>query len=939
MKQLQRLFSAFIMVFAVLIIPSYKTNAQNSDQPIPMDDSVRTGTLSNGMKYYIRRNVKPEHRAELRLVVDAGSMEEDDDQQGLAHFNEHISFDGTGEFKKNDIINFLESSGVKFGADLNAYTSFDETVYMMQVPTDSEKVFDKAIQIMYDWTHLNLFDSAEIENERGIVISERRLGLGAFQRMNDQYWPVLFKGSKYASRIPIGKLDVLQHCSHATLKQFYLDWYRPELMAVVAVGDFDVNKMEQMIKTKFGDVPDKPNPRPLVPFQVPDNKKLLIAKATDKEAPYTAIQIEIKHDKTYTRTIADYRRDITYDLFSMMLNNRLLGLQKQINPPFFYSRTTISGLVRTKDAFSAVVLVKDSGVETGLTRLLGVLEKVKRYGFTPGELERVKKDFMRSKETAVKEEDKTESRKYVSEYVNAYLEKEPVPSSDFVYTFCKNNLDNISLGEVNKVAGDWITNKGRNTVIIIQAPQKDSALLPSDETIRSIFNKVKKAHITPYVDRMPNSPLMAAKPVPGTILAEKQIKELGITEWQLSNNVKVVLKPTDFKNDEVLFSAYRWGGTSIASDKDYMSASMSAQIEDESGIGSFNSTVLEKTLAGKVVQVSPNMQDLSQGFNGSFSPQDMETAFQLMNLHFTQPRKDDTAFSALIAQMKGFVQNRSNDPSSVFADTIQTIMSSYNYHRRPLTVNLLNEIDENKVFNFYKENFSDVGGFTFFFIGSFKPDSIKQFVETYLASLPEGSGEHKWKDEGVRYPTGIVSKTVTKGKEPKSSVQLVFTGPAKFSLTDARNMEALSSLLSIKLREQLRQKMGDVYGVGARGTISHYPKEEYRFNINFGCAPEKVNDLIDATFKMIDSVKQFGAGDVNIQKIKETFHRQREVDMKDNKFWLNAILQAYKDDENLNDILTFDKWVDSLTNDDFKRLATEYFNMDNYAKFILVPEQ
>jgi zinc protease len=939
MKHLQKLSGIGIVLFFTLAATSFKTIAQSMDSPIPMDDSVRTGTLSNGMKYYIRRNVKPEHRAELRLAVNAGSMEENDDQQGLAHFNEHVSFDGTGEFKKNDIINFLESSGVKFGADLNAYTSFDETVYMIQVPTDSEMVFKKAFQIIYDWTHLNLFDSIEIEKERGIVISERRLGLGAFQRMRDQYWPVLFKDSRYADRLPIGKLDVLENCKHSTLKQFYLDWYRPELMAVIAVGDFDINKVEKMIKEKFSEVPSKPNSRPLVPFQVPDNKDLLIAKATDKESPYTILEIEVKHDKEHTLTLANYRRDLTYELFSSMLNSRLQELQKSATPPFLVAQTNIGGLVRTKDDFSAFGLVKEGGVETGLYTLLTEVERVKRYGFTPGEFDRAKKDLLRTKQTAVEEKDKTESRKIVNKYVQAYLEKEPVPSADFEYSFCQRNLDGIKIEEVNNVAKEWITDNGQNTVIIIQAPQKDSASLPSDDTIRNIYNKVKKENISPYADKTSNLPLMATKPSPGKVIDEKQIKELGITEWKLSNGVKIVLKPTDFKNDEVLFNAYRWGGSSLAPDRDDMSASSAAEIEDEAGIGPFSSPTLEKMMAGQIIAVSPQMEEFSQGFNGNFSPQDMETAFQLINLYFTQPRKDDTAFHAFMDQQRGFIQNRSADPSNAFRDTVEVTMSQYNYRRRPYTVNLVNEIDENKAFDFYKQQFSDAGDFTFFFVGNFKPDNIKPLVEMYLGSLPSGNSTHAWKDVGIRPPTGVISKTVVKGKEPKSSVQITFSGPCQYTRKNTRDMEALSSLLSIKLREQLRQEMSGVYGVGARGLLSHYPKEEYRFTISFGCAPERVNELVDATYKMIDSVKQFGAGDINLRKIKETLHRQHEVDVKDNKFWLGAISQSYKDNLDLMDILNFDTWVDGLTNEDFKRLANQYLNMNNYAKFVLNPEQ
>jgi zinc protease len=937
MKSLFKLYVPLLaFFFAVLVQPIH---AQNLSQPIPMDDSIRTGVLPNGMTYYIRRNHKPENRAELRLAVNVGSMEENDDQQGLAHFNEHMAFDGTQHFKKNEIIDFLEKSGVKFGADLNAYTSFDETVYKIQVPTDSQAIFNKAIQILDDWTYNLEYDSVKIEKERGVVISERRLGLGAFQRMEDKYWPILFKDSRYAERIPIGKLDVLQNCKHATLEQFRLDWYRPELMAVIVVGDFDVNKVEKMVIETFSKTPVKPNARPLVPYPVPDNKELLIAKTTDKEMPYNFIEITVKHDKEHERTLDDMRRDMIHQLFSTMLNDRLQELQKQTPSPFSFAQTDIGELVRTKDAFNAFALVKSGGVDTGLEVLLTAIEKVKRFGFTPTEFDRAKEDLMRQEESQFKEKDKTESKNYVEQYVDAYLEKEPVPGIEFEYAFYKKNIDGIKIDEVNQVAKDWITDNGQNTVIVIQSPQKDSASLPTDAAIKAVYTKVKSEDLKPYVDKTSNKPLMAVMPTAGKVTEEKQIKDLGITEWKLSNGIKVVLKPTDFKNDEVVFNAYRWGGNSLYPDNENISATFSANIEDQAGIGAFNSTTLDKMLQGKIVEVSPQLNELSEGFNGKFSPQDIETAMQLINLYFTQPRKDDTAYGAFMDQMKSFIQNRSDDPSSIFQDTIQTVMSQHSYRRRPMSLNVLNEADENTAFNIYKERFSDAGDFTFFFVGSFTLEQIKPLVELYLASLTVKNEPHSYKDLGIKTPTGVINKTVYKGTEPKSSVQIVFTGPAQYSIKDQRNMQALSNVLDIMLRMQLRQQMSGVYGVYAAGNITHYPKQEYKYTIAFGCDPKMVDTLTKAAFLEIDSLKRFGASDVNLRKIKESFHRERESALKENSFWLNAVSQGYKDNTDVMAILTFDAWVDSLTSDDIKHLANQYFNMSNYAKFILMPEK
>ncbi len=935
MKKIFSLFSLAVILLA-LVQPAV---AQNLDKPIPNDSLLRTGTLPNGMKYYIRKNVKPEKRAELRLAVNAGSVLENDDQQGLAHFNEHMAFNGTKNFAHNDIVNFLELSGVKFGADLNAYTSFDETVYMLQVPTDSEKIFNKGFQILEDWSHNLSFDSVEIDKERGVVISERRLGLGAFQRMQNEYWPILFQNSRYADRVPIGKLDILENSKHSTLKQFYKDWYRPDLMAVIAVGDFDVDKVEKMIKEKFGAIPARKDERPRTFYDVPDSKSLLIAKATDKENPYNIIELVYKHAKQHTRTLADMKRDMISEMFSGMLNGRLQELQKQSNPPFLFANAGIGGLVRTKDAFTGYAAVKDSGMMAGIEALLTECERVKRFGFTATELDREGKKLLRRAEKEAKEKDKTESKNYVGDYVQAFLEDEPVASAKFNYDFYKQYIGTITLDDVNRVGKEWITSNGENAVIVIQSPSKDSALMPSDNTIRSVFESVQKKELKPYVDKTSNKPLMATKPAPGKVVAEKEIKELGITEWTLSNGIKVVVKPTDFKNDEIAYNSYRWGGTSLYPDKDYMSASNAAAIVDESGIGQFNSTSLEKMLSGKIVSVSPNIGELSEGLRGKCSPQDLETAMQLINLYFTQPRKDDTAFNAYISQNKGLLENRSVDPASAFSDTVGVTMSSYNFRHRPTTIATLSEIDLNRAFDIYKERFADAGGYTFFFVGSFKPAELKALVETYIGSLPAKQTNPMWKDVGVVTPKGLINKTVNRGKEPKATVQLIFSGPFEYTRKNRMDMQALSALLSIKLREELREEMSGVYGVGANGSATHYPKQEYKFAIYFGCAPERVEELLTAAFKEIDSVKNFGCTDINLQKIKETFKRQREVDLKDNNFWLSAITQNYQNNENILDILEFNKYVDGLTSDDFKRLAKLYFNMNNYAKFVLMPEK
>lgn len=931
---------AFLSVFALIFTFNiHLALGQDMNKPIPLDPNIRTGKLPNGMTYYIRRNAKPENRAELRLVEDAGSMEENDDQQGLAHLTEHMAFNGTKHFKGNDIINFLESSGVKFGADLNAYTSFDETVYMLQVPTDSAAVFKKGFLILNDWAHNLLFDSVEVEKERGVVISERRLGLGAFERMRRKYWPIMFNDSRYADRIPIGKLNILEHCKHSALIQFYKDWYRPNLQAVVAVGDFNVDSVEKLIKDEFSSIPAKKDPRPRVDYPVPDTKQLLISEVTDKEMPYNMIQLIYKHDKEPITTLADFKREFIHNLYTTMLNSRLKELQQSANPPFMFSYVDIGDLVRTKDAYTAFAMTPSGGAKRGLETLMEENERVRRFGFTATELERGKKEMMRDIENRLAEKDKTASKDYVDDIVSNFLEKQADPSIEYTDEFAKKYMGAITMDDVNKVSEDWITTNGQNAVIVIQAPQKDSANLPSEDTIRKMFTDVQKMKLEPYKDRVTNKPLMAKKPTAGKIVSEKQIKELGVTEWTLSNGVKVVLKPTDFKNDEVLFSAYRWGGTSLVPDKEYTSATYAASIENQSGIGDFDAPTLDKMLTGKVVQVAPTLGELSEGFSGNFSPKDMETAFQLMNLYFTNPRKDDTAYQAFMDQQKGFIQNQSLDPMSALRDTSEVVMSQYHYRRRPLTLATLGEVNENDAFNVYKQAFSDADGFTFYFVGSFKPEDIKPYVETYLGGLPSKKADHMWKDIGVKRATGVITRNIYKGTEPKSTVEMLFTGPFDYNSKNVLGMDALSQLLSIRLREQLRENMSGVYGVFSKGFASHYPKQQYTFIIYFGCDPKMADTLVNAAMMEVDSVKKFGASEVNMRKIKETFKRQREVDMKENRFWLNTLSEYDKDNENALDVLNYDKVVDALTSDQMKALANQYFNMKNYAKFVLKPQK
>jgi len=924
---------------ALLLLISASAQTSDLTKPLPFDANVRTGTLPNGMKYFIRKNARPEKRAELRIAVNTGSTMENDDQQGLAHFCEHMAFNGSKNFKKNELVDYLESIGTKFGPHLNAYTSFDETVYMLRIPTDSQVYVDKGMQILEDWAHNLSFDTVEINKERGVVIEEWRLGQGAQERMRNKYWPILFKDSRYEVRLPIGKKDILQNAPYDKLISFYKDWYRPDNMAVVLVGDFDIDKMEAMVKQHFSSIPNPTNERKVQQWPVPDHKELRIAKATDKEAPYTLIQIMYKHNKEPFKTEGDYRNHMMYGLYNGMMGNRLQELAKQSDPPFSFANTSYGGLVRTKNAYASFAVVKDQGIERGIETLITENERVRRFGFTQSELDRQKKSMMRRMESSFADKDKTESANLTREYISYFLAGEPAPGIAYELELYKKYLNGITLEEVNALCKQWLNATGENCSIVLQAPDKAEVVLPSDEKIKNILTSAAKMDIKPYVDKVSDKPLLAKKPAPGKIVSEKHNDEFDYTELTLSNGAKAIYKKTEFKNDQVLLSATSFGGSSLYSEKDDINANYATAIVQNSGIGEFNQTQLEKYMQGKIARLFNYIGETQEGLSGSASPQDLETLMQMVYLRFTAPRKDVDGFNSFIAQQKSFLENGNSNPESAFNDTVEVTMSNYHPRRKPETLETLKEINHDRALQIYKERFSDASGFTFVFVGNFKTEDLRKNIEEYIASLPSTNSKESWKDVGISHPNGKVEKTVKRGVEPKSSVQIKFHGKATFSAKENMDMQALVKLMQITLRESLREENSGTYGVQCFGSISRVPKEEYSLDIAFGCAPENVKKLTDAAYAEIEKVRKNGCDEKNLTKIKETFRRDRETNLKENNYWSQRILTASLFNEPLMKQDEFDTYLKNLNSDDLKRLALKYFDLNNYGYFVLVPEK
>ncbi len=930
---MKKIFIALFFMAGIL-----SANAQlELNSNLPADPAVRTGYLPNGMKYYIRKNAKPEQRAEFRIAVNAGSTAENDDQQGLAHFVEHMAFNGTKNFKKNEIVDYLESVGTKFGAHLNAYTSFDETVYMIQLPTDKPEIVDKGLQILEEWCHNLLFDSLEVEKERGVVVEEWRLGQGADERMRRKYWPAIFMDSRYAVRLPIGKKEIIETCNRSTLESYYKDWYHPGNMAIVAVGDFDPDKMEAMIRKQFASVKPHPNPRKVVSYEVGDNKEVLVATATDKEAVYGMVQLFYKQPREIHRTVADYRRGIAQGLFSQMMDARNAELQRSADPPFMFSGSGYGDLVRTKFAYYSVAACKEDGIERALETLVRENERVRRFGFTESELKRQKAEAMSRMEKAFNERDKTESRNFAREYVSNYLEEEPFPGIEFEMEIYKKYLDGITLAEVNAFASTWITT-GENCVAIITAPDKPGTMMPAEARIKEIISNASKLDISAYKDEVPDKPLISETLKGSKVAQSTSIDEYSIQIWTLENGLRVIFKPTDFKNDEILMTAYSWGGWSLYSPDDFWSASSADRIMDESGVGEFNATALEKLLTGKMISLTPYISELQQGFNGSCAPKDLETLLQLTYKYFTDPRKDSEAFQSYIEKQKGILQNRSSDPQSVFSDTVSYLMSGYNPRSQPKTPALLARIDLDKAYSIYKERFADASGFTFVFVGSIKPEEFKPLVEKYLGSLPSLNKKETWKSSGYSYPKGKIEKVVRKGVEPKAAVLLRFNSPFEFNRNNRNEVLALSKLLNIRLRETLREDKSGVYGVSCFSNPKHFPFENLETSVYFGCSPDNVEMLIDAVWAVIKEVKEEVCDEKNLIKIKETALRERESGLKENQFWMNAISSSNQNGENILELKAYTDWVNGLKAEDLKLFANKYLVTDNYARFVLLPE-
>ncbi len=904
--------------------------------PLPVDRATRVVVLDNGLRVYLRKHGKPEKRASLRLVVNAGSVLETEEQRGLAHFVEHMAFNGTRLFRKQEIVDYLERVGMRFGQDANASTSFDETIYTFEVPTDDAQILDKGLVILQQMAHEVSFDPDEVEREKKVVIEEWRLGRGAGMRVMEQILPVIFKGSRYAERLPIGTKEVLERTTSQDLRRFYEAWYRPDLMALVAVGDFDDKAVEARIREIFGKIPKPPAATQRPAYPVPDHAETLVAVGQDKEMPTTMVGVIHKQPHRPDLSARDYRRGIVEGLYHDMMNARLDDLTRAEDPPFLGAGSTTQSLVRPIDAFTQIAGVRQDRIARGLDALTREVERIDRHGFTDGELERAKTERLRRMEALVTEQDKVPSAGFADEMVRNFLTGEAMPGIEAELALHRRFLPSIALPEMNRVAREWIGEKNR--VILVQAPQ--AASVPAPAALRATFDGVQKEQIAAYVDEVKEGPLLPTLPAPGRIEKERRIDEIGVSEWRLSNGVTVVVKPTDFKNDEVLVSASSPGGHSLVPDRSYLPALFSSEIVGASGLGQFDPAALRKALAGKLASADPYLSELEEGVAGRASPKDLESLFQLVYLTFTAPRRDERVFAAFQAQLGESLSRRDVQPDAVFMDERERVIYANHPRRRPLEPGDEKKVALDEVLRIYKQRFADAGDFTFTFVGRVDPETLKPLVLKYLGALPgkaKGKRE-KWRDVGARPIPGEKRFDVKKGIEPRSTVSLTFTGPARWTREEDHLVDSLVEAIGIRLREEIREELGATYGVRVSGGLVRRPREAYRIDVVFSCAPDRVDQAIAAVWKEIDKARTGGLGPAYVEKVQAAQRRALEEGERTNGFWLAHLADHYRHGTDPRQILEQRKLIDALTAARLQTAVGRYFDKNGYVLGVLKPD-
>jgi zinc protease len=922
------------MIMVLLLAVAVRCFAQT----IPLDRQLRTGRLANGFTYYIRHNEQPQKRVELYLVNKVGSILEDDDQRGLAHFMEHMNFNGTRNYPKNELVDYLQKAGVRFGADLNAYTSFDETVYQLPIPVDDPAMFGRGIGIMRDWAQEATLDPAEIEKERGVVLEEERLGKGARDRISRRTLPAMLNHARYADRIPIGTDEVLTKFKPEVIKRFYTDWYRPDLQALIIVGDIDVNEAEKLVKAKFADLKNPVNERARIRYSIPLTGKSQFLAVTDKEETGMTLQVLMKHRAPELKTEQDYLESIKQNLFNQMIDaRRNTQLPTEANPGFIDVGMGISGLVNNLDAFTFAVSVKDGQLQQGFLQAWRVLEGIKRYGFTAGELDRAKQNYLRTLKSSASEQDRSPSVNYVKEYQRLFLKGEAAPGINWEYQFAQAHIGNISLPDIAALMNNYLNSA--NVDIYLTAPEKDKLILPDSSTVAGWISSIAKEGLKPYHEEEVSKTLLTSLPKPAKVVSRQEVPQIGVTRLTLSNGVTVVLKPTDFKNDQIYYGAFSPGGVSLYDGPDYDVAGNATGFISRMGLAGYNQAQLSQALSGKMAASTVKIDLRSTTINAGASPQDLETALQLTYLQFTAPRQDTLVFRNTLNNVISGLSNRYADPNQVFADTVRYILGGRSYRAQVPDETRLRKITLQRTLEIYRESLADAANFTFVFVGNFKVNDVIPLLERYLGSLPATNRHKRPRDLGLHAPAGCLEKKVIGGTENKTVVSVVFSGNYQFGLVNNMQLRALSDILQIKVLQRLREAEGEVYSPQVKSAFSKNPQNRFQITVQFGCAPENADHLVNLLQEEMATLRENGPAADDLEKFKAQYQKNLEVTLKENSFWFTYLLNQCENNEDLLQVQQLSNIAQGLDSASLKKAAQVFLSGENMITFELLPEQ
>ena len=908
--------------------------------PIPMDPNVRYGKLDNGMTYYIRHNEKPDNRADFYIAQKVGSVLEEENQRGLAHFLEHMAFNGTTNLPGMTLRNYLQSRGIKFGENLNAGTGIDQTIYMVtNVPTDLPGLVDTCLLILHDWSSFIALEEEEIDNERGVILEEERTTGGANRRVMEKVLPIMYPGSPYGERLPIGTREVIANFTYQDIRDYYHKWYRPDLQGLIIVGDVDVDAIEARIKEMFADIPAPVNPAERTQFMIEDNEEPIVAIASDPEL--TSYQVMMFHKQDATPD--SLKNDVSYwlsqyviSLVTSMQNDRLQELTQKSNPPFVYGYSYYDDyyVAPTKDSWTSVVIPKDAeGIEEAIAAMVAETKRMQQYGFTASEYERAKADFMKNIESAYNERNNTENSKYVDACLDHFISNEPMMDIETEYMLYQQIIPSLPLEAINSIVKEIIPQN--NFVMTLLAPEKEGEVLPTEEELLAMYNNAMAVEVEPYVEEVFDGPIVAELPKPGKIKNEVVDEVFGTTEWTLSNGMKVIYKQTTFKDDEIRMSAYSEGGLTALPQDDPYTLQVLPEIITLGGVGEFSAIDLPKVLAGKKVSVYPQINTYSEGMTGFSSPKDLETMMQLIYLYFTAPRADEEAFASEMQRTKAMLKNMELNPMITLSDSLNKVM--YNNHPlvKRMTVEDYDKVDYAKAMVMYKDRFSDPNNFTFTFVGNIDVETFKPLVEQYLASLKKNKRKENWKNVGLELTNeDYVTHYQREMKDPKTSVYMIYNGDMEYNLYNQVYMSVLSDVLDIVYTKTIREEQGGTYGVGVMGSTNNRPDDDFRFLIAFDTNDEVYATLMDIAKAGLKDVAENGPRQEDLSKVLENKLKKRTEQLQENRFWISAIESQTRD--NIDIISEYENIIKGVTVESVAEFAKQVLN-GNLKEVVQLP--